>query len=125
MTEGSVPVLAETYSLLVAGFKAVRLPRSAFKRVDDGIGVGVDHRDRARTAVHGIDTAIARIDRQVLDVGAGLEHDHGCRWRRLTIFTTPRSGNAAYALPLRVLTTTPFGTVRDADLRRRTPGASR
>ena len=27
----------------------------------------------------------------------------------MTIFTTPRSGNAAYALPLRVLTTTPLG----------------
>src|SRR6185295_4302625 len=27
----------------------------------------------------------------------------------LTILTTPRSGNAAYALPLRVLTTTPLG----------------
>ena len=31
MTDGSVPVLAETYSLLVAGFSAVRLPRSAFR----------------------------------------------------------------------------------------------
>ena len=31
MTNGSVPVLAETYSLLVAGFRAVRLPRSAFR----------------------------------------------------------------------------------------------
>jgi hypothetical protein len=30
ITEGSVPVLAETYSRLVTGFNAVRLPRSAF-----------------------------------------------------------------------------------------------
>src|SRR6476619_2130307 len=65
MTVGSVPVLADTYSLLVTGFNAVRLPRSAFSVSTTASVFG------------SITEIVPRVDRQILDVGAGLEVDHG------------------------------------------------
>ena len=83
--------------------------------VDDGIGVGVDHRDRPRTAVHGIDTAIAGIDRQILDVGAGLEHDHGARGA-VDDLHDAEVGKRRVRLAVAGVDDNTLGTVRDADL---------
>ena len=47
------------------------------QRVDDRIRVAVDDRDRTGAAVHGIDAAIAGIDRQILHIGAGFQRHHG------------------------------------------------
>ncbi len=116
MTEGSVPVLAETYSRLVDRIQRRQAAPIGLQGVDDGVGIGVDHRDRPRTAVHGIDTAIAGIDCQVLDVGAGVEHDHGTGGA-IDDLHDAEVGERGVRLAIAGVDDNTFGTVRDADLR--------
>jgi hypothetical protein len=47
-----------------------------FERVDDGVGLRIDDRDCARPAIHRVNVSVARIDRERLHVGAGLQHGH-------------------------------------------------
>src|SRR4030095_4629648 len=107
MTDGSVPVLAETYSRLVTGFNAVRLPRSAFS-----VSTMVSVVGSMTEIVPGPRfMAYTRPSRGLIVrflTLAPVLSTTTAPVAPLTIFTTPRSGNAAYALPLRLLTTTPL-----------------
>src|SRR5580765_1748287 len=108
MTDGSVPVLADTYSLLVTGLSAVRLPRSALSvsmiASVSGSMTEMVPGPRFIAYTRPLRGSMVRFLTlaPVLSVTTGPATP-------LTILTMPRSGNAAYALPLRVLTTTPLG----------------
>ena len=86
------------------------------QRVDDGVGVGIDDRDRARPAIHRVDPAAARIEGQILDVGAGLERHHAAAGAADDLHD-PEIGKCGVGLAVARIDDDSLGSVGDADFR--------
>src|SRR6185295_14926858 len=108
ITDGSVPVLADTYSLFVTGLSAVRLPRSALSvsRIASVSGSMTEIVPGPRFIAYTRPLRGSMVRFLTLAPVSSVTTGPAMPF---TILTMPRSGNAAYALPLRVLTTTPLG----------------
>ena len=86
------------------------------ERIDDRVGVRIDDRDGAGPAVHRVHPAAARIQGEILDVGAGLERDHRSRGARDDL-DDAKVGKRRIRFAVAGVDDHALGSVGDADLR--------